>query len=110
MREIQSRFTVSELAIIAWRGKEMTANMRKDRPPVNFNSTQLGPGYPDQPINPNRIIETEDAYIFPDGINNGVPVPKKFFDEEGEFNLSKATGPEAVRYLNALGLRIGMRV
>jgi hypothetical protein len=109
MREIRRKFTVSELTLTAWRSKEMSANMRKTRtnlpPPGN-----LGPGYPEQPINPNQIKETENAYILPEGVNAGVSIPKKFFDKQGDLNLSQVTGPEAVRYLNALGLNIGVRM
>lgn len=53
-----------------------------------------------------KVEELDDAYKLPSDINNGVAIPKKFFDGEGDLNLSKVTGNEAVRYLNAVGLGI----
>lgn len=109
MREIKKKFTTSELVVMAWRSKELSANMKVinavDSQPINNIEGQRR-----QPINPNSIQETESAYVLPEGVNAGVSIPKKFFDEKGELNLSKVTGPEALGYLNALGLRIGFRM
>lgn len=106
LREIRKRFRKSELILMAWRSQEISANMDK----LHSNTTQQsGTGYKGDYVNPNNIIETEDGYILPEGTNNGIKIPKRFFDEEGELNLSKVTGDEAVTYLNALGLNIGGR-
>jgi hypothetical protein len=117
MREVRKKFTFSEIAIMSWRSKEMSANMHKNRSPkerseetpVHEDSKPLPDyGLQHKPVrHPSvRIEETEDSYKLPSDINNGVAIPKKFFDDEGDLNLSKVTGAEAVRYCNAVGLKI----
>lgn len=56
--------------------------------------------------NPNGVRETETSYILPSEINNGVPIPKKFFNEEGDLDLRRATGMEAVTYLRKIGIQL----
>lgn len=63
-------------------------------------------GIQHQSHNPSRVIEHDDSYELPKDINNGVAIPKTFFNNEGDLDLSKTTGPNAVRYLNAIGLNI----
>lgn len=57
-------------------------------------------------ISTNGIRETPNHYILPEGVNNGVPIPKKFFDKDGNFDLSLATGEEACAYLRAVGVNV----
>jgi len=47
-----------------------------------------------------KVLEKErgERITYDDpGVDN---LPDKFFNEEGELDLSKVTGPEAVRYMN----------
>jgi hypothetical protein len=114
MREIRKRFTFSEMALMAWRSKEMSANMARGRkkPDVIPTETQTRelPDYGLQhrpTAKPTvNVQETETSYQLPKDINNGVAIPKTFFDEEGELNLRQVSGPQALRYLNMLGLNI----
>jgi len=117
MREIRKKFTFSEIAIMSWRSKEMSASMHKKPKKIESDTTpqskeDIKPlpdyGLQHQPIrHPSvRIDELEDSYKLPQDINNGVAIPKTFFDDAGDLNLSKVTGPQAVRYLNAVGLGI----
>jgi hypothetical protein len=56
--------------------------------------------------NPNGVVDLGTCWKLPDHINNGVPIPKKFFNEEGELDLRRATGNEAAAYLRGLGMKI----
>lgn len=51
-----------------------------------------------------QIVETDTHYLMPKDLNNGVAIPKKFFDAKGEMDLRLATGEEACQYLRAIGL------
>jgi hypothetical protein len=107
MREIKKKYTTSELVMMAWDSKQKAVNMNKMYKKPSSTSTvkqeYTGGG------NTNGIRETSDAYEMPAAINAGVPIPKKWFNEKGEIALRQATGPQAVHYLNALGLNIAIR-
>lgn len=84
VREIEERFTRSELVIIAWRSQEMHHNFKKQRgDSIVETSTQSKSG--------------KYRKEYPDGIGPE-GMPDHFFDEHGDFNLSKVTGEEAKRY------------
>lgn len=109
MREIRKKYTRSELALMAWDSREKSANLskryrsgRKLKDKADDGILDVGPN--------NGVIETKDSYELPDEINNGVAIPKRFIDKDGEINLSKVTGPEAVRYLRAIGINIMARL
>jgi hypothetical protein len=114
LREIRKRFTFSEMALMSWRSREMSANMARGRPIAEATeavrtTTKELPDYGLQhqrQSNPSHVIEHEDSYELPKEINNGVKLPKLLFNKEGDLDLSKVTGPQAVMYLNALGLKI----
>lgn len=105
MREIRKRYTLSEIYIMGWRSKEMSQNMRRDRKGLRSIPPASGP----TPVAHGkrvRVEETDEAYILPEDVNNGVALPKTFFNKEGELDLSLQTGPAAVRYLQAIGLNV----
>lgn len=77
-REIEQRFTKSELVLLAWRSQEQAAEMKR----------RMEAGSDEQPR------------------NNGVP--KKYLNDEGEVDMSKMTGDEAYRYLQGIGFPVGM--
>src|SRR5262245_51261165 len=110
MREIQKRFTKSDLFLMAWRSTEISAQMH------------LRSGYTPE----NRAWGRED------GLNDGstgwegslqmqreqqlivlgeklAPIIDKMVNERGEIDLRRLTGPEALRYMSALGIPIGGR-
>lgn len=106
---MRQRYRTSELVIMAWRSREQSVNMGKMR--KHHDSEPSNGDYPPDTTPPKRsdnpkVFEDDNTYILPRDVNNGARIPKRFFDKEGELNLSKATGPEAVRYLNNLGLNI----
>ena len=107
MREVRKRYTFSEVTIMAWRSREQSAAMAKGYVKPEPGPKGSAPVKDDGPRRPQvHVQETEDSYQLPDNINNGVALPKTFFEEEGELNLSKVKGSQAVKYLNALGLNI----
>lgn len=83
-REIDEKFTKSELYLLSWRSME-TAHQMERKVPV------------DKPMEKMRSYG-----------NVQVPadLPKQFYDENGEVNLSKVTGREAYKYLSALGFKM----
>lgn len=58
--------------------------------------------------NPNGVRDLGDSWQLPPNINNGVAIPKKFFDEEGNLDLRRATGPEALAYLRKVGINLSI--
>lgn len=107
MREIRKRYTKSDLTLLAWDSQQKAYNMskrfadsRRTALPEDRKSQQALTG-----IN-SRIVETDTMYLMPEEINNGVPIPKKFFDEEGNLDLSRGTGEEVRRYMEALGVSL----
>lgn len=106
---------MSEIAIMAWRSREMSAAMmpRKKakqtdqaRDPIEVTTDLPDYGLQHKPKPHGRVVEHEDSYELPKDVNNGVRIPKQFFNEEGEIDLSRATGPQAVGYLRAVGINI----
>lgn len=94
LRELNARFTKSELFISAWRSQEQAEAFRK--PSRNDHR----PPPPQQPANGTT----------PDGtsvkIAPGQPVgyPPEYYDETGHFNLSKVRGKDAFNYFKSLGI------
>ena len=74
LREINERFTKSELFISAWRSQEVSYQMRKKMK------------------SPGPEVEKD------------VDLPTHFYNEQGEIDLRKVKGEEARRYLTSLGL------
>jgi hypothetical protein len=105
MREVRKTYKKSELSIMSWRSQETAALMRS-RMHTNTPaaSDENRPYVPSQTVR--GVEDTGTAYKLPNDVNNGVPIPKKFFNADGDLDLSQATGREAVTYLKALGLNI----
>lgn len=81
LREIEEKFTRSELVIMAWRSQEMHYNLQKDMPKKNKKGK--------------RRMAYGDSDIGPDGM------PDEFFNDDGEIDLSKVKGEDARRYFEA---------
>lgn len=108
MREIKKKYTKSELVMMAWDSKQKSYNMSqqfKHHSPKDSNSERI-----DYEGNSSGIRETKTSYTMPADLNNGVAIPKKFFDEAGEIDLRQATGPEALGYMRAIGFNIATRL
>ena len=82
LREIRKRFTKSEIVLMGWRSQEQSFNFKKRMAKDDAKSDTSG----------KKRKEYADAYG-PEGM------PDKYFNEEGDFDLSKVTGEEARAYL-----------
>jgi hypothetical protein len=78
LREIEERFTKSELVLMAWRSQEMHHNLQKDMP-AKKKKGRKGNKYSADDIGPEGM-------------------PEHFFNEDGEIDLSKVKGEEARGY------------
>ena len=112
MREIQKKYTKSEIAIMAWRSSEMAFNMgvntlsqavNKPVAPVAASNPALNGG-PEQYL---ETVSDPELKIIEERLG---PVAYKIMDEKtGEVNLTKLSGAEALRYMSAMGIPIGGR-
>lgn len=89
--ELRKRFTTSEMVISGWRSTEVAGNMEALR--VNPPASSKGPvsegGWDDR-----QLDELESKIgSFAD----------KMVDENGEIDLRRLTGAEALRYMSAIG-------
>lgn len=94
MREIYSKYTRSELHVLAWESKQKANNTHKMLSRNKSEDGSIG----------SSVTETANAYILPSGVNNNVPIPKKLVNERGELDLRKGTGDDAFNYLTKLGI------
>lgn len=78
MTEIYHKFTKSEIAIMSWTSQEQVINLEK--------KTQTKP------------VQKEQSNIEGD-------LPEHFYNEQGEVDLRRVTGKEAVKFLAAQGIR-----
>lgn len=111
MREIKKKYTKSEMLLMAWDSRQKSYAM-KQLYSSSKTTKQSGVAKDSVTTTPARhnVRETKDGYELPDNVNNGVSIPKKFFNNSGEIDLSHASGPEAVKYLQALGINIAFRI
>lgn len=100
LRDIEETFTKSELVILGWRSQEQAYKMRLRM---------------DRPVSSDTKFSEEESKVKDKGkrkeyMDAEVPegLPDRFFDEEGEVNLSKATLKDAVQYMNAIGIKMPM--
>lgn len=109
MNEIKRQYTRSEMTLMAWDSREKSYHMH-----MRYNKSSNSPSGSDSRLLPsgdsNGVRETNDSYELPEGINNGVAIPKTFFNTEGEIDLRQVTGPVALKYLQAVGLSIAVRM
>lgn len=80
LREIRRKFTRSEIVLMGWRSQEQYRFIKSKIPKENNNTDTEG-----------KKRKTYDG-IGPEGM------PDHFFDENGDFNLSKVRGEEARQY------------
>ncbi len=89
LRQILKTYTKSELSIIAWRSAETAYNMSQIQcqQPANVGKE---PG--DRPVEASELEE-----------KLGPVIVDKFGGVDGEVDLRKLTGQEAIRFMKALG-------
>ena len=91
-RELEEKFTKSELVILAWRSQETAATLEKMGKESQDSFKEKTRPKPDRPWVP-------DAQM-PSGL------PDHFFNEDGEVDLRNVTGEEAYRYFSSIGVRL----
>jgi hypothetical protein len=88
LREIRKKFTRSEIVLMGWRSQEQYRYI-KSKSPDREDYTE--DGAPPQRRGKGTRRKTYDGFG-PEGM------PDHFFDENGDFNLSKVRGEEARQY------------
>jgi hypothetical protein len=90
LREIEDKFTRSELVIMAWRSQEQHFNLQKDMPSKKKGSRKqvYGPDDIGPEGMPDEFFAKTDIY----------DVKGKLIAKEGELYLSQVKGEEARRY------------
>jgi hypothetical protein len=91
LREIKERFTWSEIVLMGWRSQEQTHQLKSKS--GNIRS------WKEDKAN----VKQRKAYA-----EGEIPanLPDRFFNEEGEVDLRKVTGRDAVQYLAAVGIHV----
>lgn len=109
LEEVRERFTLSEIVLMGWRSQEQAYKMHLRLHPED-EEEQEQTEEPEwdvrrerktvktQPKNKKRKRKQYDGHV-PDGL------PDRFYDEEGEVNLSKVKLNDAVKYLNGMGFK-----
>jgi hypothetical protein len=97
LREIDERFTSSELVMMAWRSKEQSHYWKKKL--KNYDD--------DEDDVPKKKSSKKKRKQY-DGIGPE-RMPDEFFDDSGDFNLSKVQGEKARQYFERiLGISMPM--
>jgi hypothetical protein len=124
LREIQAKYTKSELMIMGWRSAEMAYNMRQKHGTQNYQPRDKNQAT----VTPRKattdystVGETEQVDLYHGMPTHGVTDAHLRFLEErlgpkivaqledektGEFTLKKLTGPQAAHYLRTMGVPI----
>lgn len=110
LREIRKRYTKSDMAIMAWRGSEVSYNMQRNR---EVSASRRLPANVSEGIRnaPTGRQEGWD-YDLPEPEFKALeeklsPFVVKLVNEEGRVDLRKVTGEEAMRYMAAMGIPMG---
>lgn len=85
VREIEERFTKSELGVVAWRSQERYHQMSKRMKKATREMPSMGE-------------KQEIDARMPSGL------PRRFFNEEGELDLSKVNSVDAAKYFQSIGM------
>lgn len=97
LREIKKRYTRSDMAVISWRSAEMAYNMKKSMHGPQDRQIQR----------PEVRQELYSAVSDPelDMLEQRLgPVAVKLEEQGEDFSMSKLTGEEALRFMNAMGI------
>ncbi len=82
-RELDVKFTKSELFLLAWRSREQSAALEKSmKQPGRHSASDNG-----------------DAEV-PEGL------PEHFFNKDGDLDLRQVSGREAYRFFSAIGKKL----
>ncbi len=92
LREIGNKFTKSELVLVAWRSQEQSYHFKQRLKKIDKGEQSIT----------GKSGKKRKEYL--DGIGPE-RMPDEFFNEEGDFDLSRVTGENARRYFEQV-LRI----
>ena len=104
MREIRRRFKRSEIAMLAWRSGEMAYNMSTTR---NKSHLERPNGAQTEYTGPPPVHSEQEIRMLEERLG---PVAVKMVNEEGDVDLRKLTGDEALQFMSSMGIHIGGRV
>lgn len=99
MTELHSRFRKSELVVMGWRSRETAWNMQK--------SMERNKARNERPGAPVRSMVAEHEVDALEKRMGGLAT--KAMTEDGDIDLGKLTGKEALQYFAALGMPMGSR-
>jgi len=102
LTQIEEIFTKSELAIMAWTSQEQSASIeespKKRRKPIRQRRKS-----PEELLAEDLTGEEIDDYGEVE-YERPKTLPSRYYNEDGEVDLSKLTGKEAVSYLAKRGM------
>lgn len=90
-REIDKKFTRSEMAILGWRSQEISASLQKQSDGVTTSNTDTQVGRKSRRRQQDGVPEN---------------LPDHFYNENGEVDLRQVTGAEAYKYFQKQGIRL----
>jgi|SRR5580698_293005 hypothetical protein len=98
LREVRAKFTWSELVLMGWRSREQTTMLKNKTGNIGGGTTNDGKQKPGTNNKGRRQYAPWEL----------VPanLPERFYNEEGEVDLSRVTGNDAVKYLAAIGMHV----
>jgi hypothetical protein len=104
--EIKEKFTRSEMEIVTWRSQEQYWQMKQridGNGPSKKKRTKRDPEVDQKYVSKRSVQKVKEEgggrMVYDDP--NVEALPDRFFNEDGELDLSKVKGEEAVAYMNA---------
>jgi hypothetical protein len=86
-RELEAKFTKSEMVLLAWRSQETSYLMDQSIKEGSSEETTVS--------KKKRSVEGAPADL-----------PDHFFNEDGEVDLRRVTGQEAYKYMQSIGIQL----
>ena len=105
LREIKKRFTKTDLVILAWRSQEQAYQLKRRydtgktrKPKTRFLDRETVNAFGEEEEQPGgKRRQTEGV---PEGL------PDRFYNKDGEVDLSRVTGEDAWKYFAAQGIKL----
>jgi hypothetical protein len=118
LEEIRDRFTWSEIVLMGWRSQEQVYKMKLRMDKGKEEDDDERSDYEDEDETAKIEVEKKKLVVkkkpkkkrkkqydghVPEGL------PDRFYDENGEVNLSKVELKDALKYLNGMGFRFPVK-
>lgn len=101
LREIEDKFTLSELVMTAWRSQEIASQMGKDVDVKTSSSPTTSKNRVHDEIDPET--QKRKPGLTHDLIES---LPDRFFNEEGDLDLRRVSSEDALKFFQAAGMPI----